>query len=492
MVHYTQGKHTWLYAAVIKHVLVWPNRSMEYDYRNSQRTDGVMPIMDGLDKISPWPRRIAAAALVNKEISTVVDSHPFVHRLAGKLATVGVDITSIVDFIVVPSDQFHQEWTNAGFVRQPGVAELGFACADAQLPSVLVCPMSTTIKLYLRVESIEDFLAANNLPHVNDYGTSDADLRYSDELVPGSNCYLVQRSGTRGYSVTSHPASYADSLAEVRSLFRDRPRTGDDLSDTRGASQAFIKAEGMVGTGRAVDEFFTAEREYWMSRNTAGRWQKSRQDSIGIGWANHDHHTYRSSREGFQGLIQLFLRMGFTLRERFYAGEEAGWGAQIAEHPVSRVVIFADVDISASELNTDFGITALPPSSTLGTIGLWCALHGSAIGLAGMHHLEAEFIHTAVRDSYIKDGGSVMNPFTDIEVLWQAFTAAEKWTVDSVRLERLVRDGLLDQATAQQFLENGAPGSHLEILQRWDGFKGFNKTGISDIISKTDPRTLTQ
>ncbi|MFM7186947.1 MAG: hypothetical protein ACKO14_03935 [Armatimonadota bacterium] len=477
---------------MIKDVWFWSNGAIEYDYRNLVRTNGVMPIMDGLDKISPWPRRIAAAALVNDIITAVVDNHPFVHLLTKRLANVGVDIASIVDFIVIPSDHFRQDWTNAGYVRHDGVAELGFACPDAQLPSVLVCPVATTSKLYLRVESIEDFLSANNLRHVAVYGTNDADLRFTDELVTGSNCYLVQRSGARGYSVTSHPESYAEALAQTRCMFRDRSRTGDDLSDTRGAVQAFIAAEALVGTGRAVDEFFAAEREYWMSRNAAGRWQKSRQDTIGIGWANHDHHTYRSSREAFQGLIQLFLRMGFTLRERFYAGEEAGWGAQIAEHPVSRVVIFADVDITADELNTDFGITALPPSDKLGTIGLWCALHGGAIGLAGMHHLEAEFIHTIVRDSYIRDGGTVMNPFTDIEVLWQAFTSAEKWTVDSERLERLVRDGLLDEGTAQQFFVNGAPGSHLEILQRWDGFKGFNKTGISDIISKTDPRTLNQ
>lgn len=451
-----------------------------------------MPIMDGLEQISPWPRRRDAASLINNEIAKVVDSHPFVHHLSGRLTAIGVDLASIVDFIVLPSDHFSNDWTNAGYCRQQGVDELGFVCPDAQLPSVLICPMTTSVKLYLRVESIEDFLTANNLQQVSVNGTPEADLRYSDELVPGSNCYVVQRAGTRSYSVTTHPASYGGALTEVRRMFRERPRSGDDLADTRGASQAFVKAEELLGTGRAVDEFFAVERDYWMSRNRAGRWQKSRQDSVGIGWANHDHHTYRSSREGFQGLIQLFLRMGFTLRERFYAGQEAGWGAQIAEHPVSRVVIFADVDISADELNTDFGITALPPSSRLGTIGLWCALHGGAIGLAGMHHLEAEFIHTVVRDSYVVDGGSVMQPFTDLEVLWQAFTAAETWPVDSERLMRLVRDGLLDRATAQQFLTNGAPGSHLEILQRWDGFKGFNKTGISEIISKTDPRTLTQ
>lgn len=448
--------------------------------------------MDGIEKISPWPRRTAAAALINREVTAVTDSHPFVHRLASVLDGVGVDITSIVDFVVIPSDHFHQEWTSAGFTRQAGVEELGFSCRDAQLPTVLVCPMSTESKLYLRVESIEAFLQANNLTDVTIHGAADADLRYSGELVPGSNCYCVQRSGTRGYSVTSHSAEYAAAVAETRNAFNNRPRTGDDLADTRGALQAFTKAEALVGLGRAVDEFFAAERDYWMSRNAAGRWQKSRQDTVGIGWANHDHHTYRSSREGFQGLIQLFLRMGFTLRERFYAGAEAGWGAQIAEHPVSRVVIFADVDISADELNTDFGITALPPSKTLGTIGLWCALHGGAIGLAGMHHLEAEFNHSAVRDAYIHNGGQVMQPFTNIEVLWQAFTAPETWTVNGERLDRLVRDGLLDASMAAQFSTNGAPGSHLEILQRWDGFKGFNKTGISDIITKTDPRKLSR
>jgi hypothetical protein len=229
--------------------------------------------MDGLEHISPWPRRTAAAALVNSAISTVVDGHPFVHHLAGKLNTVGVDIAHIVDFIVVPSENFHHEWTSAGFARQEGIDELGFACPDAQLPSVLVCPKSATYKVYIRVESIEAFLNANNLQNVEVYGSPESDLRFSDELIPGSACYLVQRNGTRGYSVVSPSESYTAAVDAVRDAYKTRPRTGDDLTDTRGAQQAFIKAETLVGTGRAVDEFFSAERDYWMSRNAAGRWQ---------------------------------------------------------------------------------------------------------------------------------------------------------------------------------------------------------------------------
>ena len=35
---------------------------------------------------------------------------------------------------------------------------------------------------------------------------------------------------------------------------------------------------------------------------------------------------------------------------------------------------------------------------------------------------------------------------------------------------------------------NGAIGSHLENLERRNGYKGFNQKGVSDIIERTDPR----
>ena len=49
------------------------------------------------------------------------------------------------------------------------------------------------------------------------------------------------------------------------------------------------------------------------------------------------------------------------------------------------------------------------------------------------------------------------------------------------------------QITADQaddFRKKGAVGSHLEILERNEGYKGFNQTGVSKIIAKTDPRKL--
>ena len=91
-----------------------------------------------------------------------------------------------------------------------------------------------------------------------------------------------------------------------------------------------------MGTDTAAWIAFAAEREHWQRRNRAGQIQKACQDRLGLGWANHDHHTFRSSRSVFSLLIEILETFGFHPRERFYAGAEAGWGAQVMEQPVCR------------------------------------------------------------------------------------------------------------------------------------------------------------
>jgi hypothetical protein len=57
------------------------------------------------------------------------------------------------------------------------------------------------------------------------------------------------------------------------------------------------------------------------------------------------------------------------------------------------------------------------------------------------------------------------------------------------RIAKLLSAGRITAAQAAHFREHGAIGSHLENLERNEGFKGFNQTGVSDIIHRTDPRT---
>ena len=82
----------------------------------------------------------------------------------------------------------------------------------------------------------------------------------------------------------------------------------------------------------------------------------------------------------------------------------------------------------------------------------------------------------------------MMDPFSSFPHLKQAFTAGEYWHVDPIRLAGLVQEGKINQEEAERFMRQGAIGSHLENLQRREGFKGFNQKNVSLIIKKTDPR----
>jgi hypothetical protein len=308
----------------------------------------------------------------------------------------------------------------------------------------------------------------------------------------GLNLFVIERHAHQGLSFPRSDPK--DAVARLRHLEAFRARRRDTVPEEDG----FEHAEGLienaideVGRDAACDLFFAAEREYWQRRNRAAQFQKARQDRLGLGWANHDHHTYRCSRKWFGRLIGIWEKLGFVLRERFYAGAEAGWGAQVAEHPVCGIVTFNDVDLSPDELMNDFSHEPLPERNTLGTVGLWCGLHGESFLQAGMHHLECQFDFESLKEQMERDGGiKVMKPFTDFPYLRQAFTEGERWPVKEERLQSLLERKLITPEQARTFREQGAIGSHLENLERNEGFKGFNQKGVSEIISRVDPRKM--
>jgi len=152
-------------------------------------------------------------------------------------------------------------------------------------------------------------------------------------------------------------------------------------------------------------------------------------------------------------------------------------------------VTFNDVDLSPEELMEDFSHNPLPERKELGTVGLWCALHGESFLEAGMHHLECQFDFEALRKQLEAEAGiRTMKPFTDFPYLRQAFTEGERWPVREERITRLLERGQISPEQAEAFRTHGAIGSHLENLERNEGFKGFNQTGVSEIIAATDPR----
>jgi hypothetical protein len=342
--------------------------------------------------------------------------------------------------------------------------------------------------LAIRCESVADFLAAHQLSSEPEGAPLS---RFRCALVSEENLTslkVVERRGYRGL-IPSRPAGEVEGFLKASELWRLRPRHWTD--DAEGLRQLHVLVDcvvELVGPDLACHVVFAEERRYWQSRNRAAQIQKARQDKLGLGWANHDHHTFRCSREHFIDLMRVLEKLGFERRERYYAGAQAGWGAQILEQPVEGIVTFCDVDLEAHETEIDFSRTALPASKKLGTIGLWVGLHGESLLDAGMHHLECRFDYQRLRDQLADEGVATMKPFSDFEFLKQAFTEGECWPVQRERAERLLRQGLIEEKQFKQFIMEGAIGSHLENLQRKGGFKGFNQKAVNVIIQATDPR----
>ncbi|MGH7130678.1 MAG: hypothetical protein ACREJO_01875 [Phycisphaerales bacterium] len=451
-----------------------------------------------------WQPQPKAWKLVNELVNGFLARNHWAAAFSRRMKEeTGTRFVDWVDHICAPEETvpggLRAALMAAGFKHEPQPhAPEAYLNRDGLFPPVLVGSVKGNMLVAIKVESVVDFLQAHNLPFHEPESPEGAPLsRLRMGLASrehGTELWGIERHGLWGFDL-------CDSTPEQRvqaqeHLNRLRTRRRDFVDDTQG----FVEANRIVdaaikdlGADWTCDLFFKAEREYWMKRNRAAQVQFARQQKHGMGWANHDHHTYRSSREHFKELVLLWEKLGFICRECFYAGAEAGWGAQVMEQPVTGITTFNDVDMSPDELMGDFAHQGFKNKHTgLGTVGLWCALHGEAVLQAGMHHLEAMFDWHALVEQLERGGVRTMGPFTTFPYLRQAFTEGERWPVKPERIERLLKYGLITPRQGELFRVEGALGSHLENLERNDGFKGFNQEGVSDIIARTDARRVAE
>ncbi len=439
-----------------------------------------------------WPCCPQAEAVVEDYLMKFLAGHVFAARLAKRMgAETSTRFFDWVDYLEVPPDPADAgRIQEAGYVQEEVEAPAGWTVfwhPHAQLPRIVVREDLQAPGAAIHVDSICDFQVAHGLsqPIQGAPGSSYRILR----LPEGPSVLsVVERRAYAGYVPDERPRAEA----YLRALERwcTRPRAFEPEAEVAGMAETLALAEGLVedlGTGRAACVFLDGERRYWQARNRAGRFQKWRQDGLGLGWANHDHHTFRSSGRHFPALIRILEALGFRRRERFYAGAEAGWGAQVMEQPEARLVVFADVDLAQTETQIDFTRVAPSELGRPGTVGLWCALHGESMLQAGMHHLEAQFNFEDLRAALKGAGHGMMTPFSDFPFLRQAFTEGEPWPVAESRLRRARDAGWIDEGSVSRFRTAGAVGSHLENLQRREGFKGFNQESVSAIIRDVHP-----
>jgi hypothetical protein len=454
-----------------------------------------------------WDPQPKAQALVNELVAQFLarcaEAAVFADRLKHETGTRFADW---IDHIQVAySGKMREQLLGVGFSHKPlPGAPQAYVHEGAIFPTVVLAQPENAepvpMRIALKVDWVADFVAANRVPDSfpvegEPWSRMRRALAFRTPRageLGATEMWVIERHGYRGFEIEAPNAARAMAVMKHAEAFRRRQR--EFVEDAEGFEHLHGLVDAAVaeiGRDAACDMFFFAEREYWQRRNRAAQVQYGRQNRLGMGWANHDHHTYRSGRQHFWRMISVLEKLGFNLRERFYAGHEAGWGAQVLEHPVTGITIFADVDMSPEELTGDFAHIPMEEGDELGTVGLWCGLHGDAMLQAGMHHLECQFDFQSLVDQLRSASINTMAPFTTFPFLRQAFTEGERWPVSELRLMRLVQSGKLTKAQAYQFrVQGGAIGSHLENLERNDGYKGFNQTGVSDIIARTDPRKL--
>lgn len=441
-----------------------------------------------------WKCEPQAEAIVEQLLTNLCQSSEEIALLSHSLeAQTSTRLFDWIDHITVKySPQLQGMLEDAGFIRCAATATLSlWRHPGAQLPMVALDEKHVESSVSVRVESIADFLMVRGIHRLIEGSPYSGYRRCCINPEQGGNLWVVERRGTLPLYPTEENEQYLYRYIRAEQLWQSRNR---DLADEDSAMLLTLEcADKLVQSlGQQIAAWIVLdiERRYWQNKNSAGQLQKARQDRLGMGWANHDHHTFRSSRRHFTPLVRLFEILGFHCRERFYAGKEAGWGAQVMEHSSCGLVLFLDVDLAPQEIEIDFSHEPLPELERLGTIGLWCALHGDSILKAGMHHLEAQFSFESLTKDLAHSGVRMMEPFSAFPYLKQAFTAGEVWPVANQRIDRLLHMGRISHEEAERFRSYGAVGSHLENLQRREGYKGFNQNNVSFIIKKTDPRTL--
>ena len=384
-------------------------------------------------------------------------------------------LIDFVDHIVIGNNpDFKSQLIECGFeVTLKALDYTIYSHKIACLPRVVINQdEGKLLAVAIKVESIDDFLAVRGLSISIEGSLLSAFRRCLINKENQVSLWVIERRGTQliepSHADEWHPTKYLKALLD----WKTRPRSLDnEEEDMQLAITMANQLSAQFGTDMAACIVLEAERFYWLSRNDAGAIQKARQDSLGLGFTNNDHHAFRCSRKNFAKSIHLFEILGFHSRKRFHAGKQKTFGGQVLENTRAGFVIFLDYDLLEEEVDIDFSTSTLPPLASQNTIGLWCQLHGESIGRAGMHHLALQCSF----DKLIKDlhqyGIEFMDPFGNFSYIKQAYTKGQIWQVEPKRLNDLYNESFITINQKELFEKEGAVGSHLGNVERKEDCK---------------------
>jgi hypothetical protein len=431
-----------------------------------------------------WAPQPDAEATFRSWLEARVARNPAAAAYAQALHTgTAIRLRDLVDHVTFADPATRDTIAAAGWSEaEPGV----WRNPDGMFPPFVT---GTAETVWLRVESVEGFIAANAPGSAID-GEPLAPLRRALAFPGDTGFGVLERNGSPAFAPLADDPAERRTARIILQQFRSRRRQFDSVEQGLAHTEALVDSAiaDLGSPHRACALWLLAEREYWQMRSHAARVQKARQDALGVGWANIDHHTYDSSRAHYRHTIAIFEKLGYELREMLYAGDMAGWGSQVLEQPVIGSTIFADVDLAPHEVELDFAHEPLPPLERHRRAGILCALHGESILEQGLNHVACFYDQKAMRAQMAELGIRMMPPFSDMPHLYQELTFGDWAAVDPARVDALEAAGHLPPEEAERIRTEGAIITHLENIERNDGYKGFNKPGIDGVLQKLDPR----
>ena len=377
-----------------------------------------------VSKFVTWEVQPEAEVKYLKLLELALAACPVAEELGQQLLDAcAVRLSDIVDHILVSDEQQIKELETLGWtLYQPGV----WRHPLGNFPDI-VWADNIELGVVFRVECVAHFCETHKIT-AEIQGVAGGPYRIVKVYnSPLGGFFAVERGGHAAYDVPLLDHSQIDRARHHKEAFEGRQRHfPDTLAGLNHTEQLVDAAVRDIGAAWACALFFAAERKYWMSRCPAGRTQWERQQDAGIGWANIDHHTYDSSRQWFRYTIRILEKLGYECRELFYAGDQAGWGSQVLEHPVLRSTIFADIDLAPEELAIDFAHMELPPLDKFRRAGVLCAMHGESILDGGLNHVAGLHDQVLLRAQFDKLGIKMMPPFSDFPHLYQELTILTK------------------------------------------------------------------
>ena len=224
------------------------------------------------DASSPWPRCALADHLFSELFTKFTLANPLLANLEIRfLSTAGVRLQTLIDhWILPPDDALARKLAEAGLEER--ITEEGdvvWKHEKARLPELRFKAKRTTPCLALMVEDIALFASANGLDLSFKHGDDDSQYECAHLDLSFGELMVIARRGYSGYAPGHLSSELRSSLTEIRKVFRSRLRFGDEKHVIAETLRLFNFAADQIWRDRAVDEFFSAERDYYVSRNTA-------------------------------------------------------------------------------------------------------------------------------------------------------------------------------------------------------------------------------